>query len=1034
MRTNLGVEHNIDYAELHAISNYSFLCGASFPADKLGYRAIAITDECSLSGIVRAHNAAKQCSIKLIVGSEFYLDDGMHLILLATHRISYGTLCKIISLARKTAKKGEYRLTRKDIEQQDLEGLIALWAPRAETPLGPKTRDGLWIKSQFPGSTWIAINMNRDGKDGIRLSQAKALSQACSLPLIACGDIEFHHPKRQPVRDVLNAIRQKRPLSEMGYRLHSNAEQYLRPKSHLARLYPSEMIRATIDVTNRCLFSLDEIRYEYPDSLVPDGYNDTEWLAHLTKQGAQSRWPKGIPAKIMDQIKSELALIQDLHYEAYFLTVHDIVRYAQSRSILCQGRGSAANSVICYCLGITSVDPTQIDLLFERFISRERNEPPDIDVDFEHERREEIIQYIYRKYGRDRAALAATVITYQPKSAIRDVSKALGLSLDQADRLAGSINFWDDRNTLRQRLTEAGFDPENPKITQLMTLVNQIIGFPRHLSQHVGGFVISRGLLNEMVPVENAAMPDRTVIQWERDDLESLGLLKVDVLALGMLSAIRKCFDYIEGYRAKRYELHTIKPDDPEVYGMIQRADTLGVFQIESRAQMSMLPRLKPSNYYDLVVEIAIVRPGPIQGDMVHPYLQRRNNPDLVTYPSEALRKVLQRTLGVPIFQEQVMKIAIVAAGFSAGEADQLRRSMAAWKRRGGLEKYETKLKDGMLNRGYPAKFADQIFSQIKGFGDYGFPESHSASFALLAYISSWLKYYEPAAFCCALLNSQPMGFYRPAQLVNDARQHGVEVRPIDVNTSQIDSTLEPTRSSKTAQPAIRLGLRMVKGLSRKSMENIIHQRNSLQFKTIRELAQRCHLDKSQLSKLAAADALVTISGNRYRAYWETSGIEPEMPITGVPNFIEGLPLLRKPTEWQNTLADYESTGLTLGNHPLALLREKLNTEGISQSNVLGRTSNGQIIKVAGLVLNRQRPMTATGVVFVTLEDETGYANIVIWPKLVESQRRILLQSQLMVVTGTVQTESNVTHVIARQLQDFSELTQSLRSKSRNFH
>ena len=508
----------------------------------------------------------------------------------------------------------------------------------------------------------------------------------------------------------------------------------------------------------------------------------------------------------------------------------------------------------------------------------------------------------------------------------------------------------------------------------------------------------------------------------------------MDVLALGMLSAIRKCFDYIEGYRAKRYELHTIKPDDPEVYGMIQRADTLGVFQIESRAQMSMLPRLKPSNYYDLVVEIAIVRPGPIQGDMVHPYLQRRNNPDLVTYPSEALRKVLQRTLGVPIFQEQVMKIAIVAAGFSAGEADQLRRSMAAWKRRGGLEKYETKLKDGMLNRGYPAKFADQIFSQIKGFGDYGFPESHSASFALLAYISSWLKYYEPAAFCCALLNSQPMGFYRPAQLVNDARQHGVEVRPIDVNTSQIDSTLEPTRSSKTAQPAIRLGLRMVKGLSRKSMENIIHQRNSLQFKTIRELAQRCHLDKSQLSKLAAADALVTISGNRYRAYWETSGIEPEMPITGVPNFIEGLPLLRKPTEWQNTLADYESTGLTLGNHPLALLREKLNTEGISQSNVLGRTSNGQIIKVAGLVLNRQRPMTATGVVFVTLEDETGYANIVIWPKLVESQRRILLQSQLMVVTGTVQTESNVTHVIARQLQDFSELTQSLRSKSRNFH
>ncbi|NKB77249.1 MAG: DNA polymerase III subunit alpha [Gammaproteobacteria bacterium] len=1030
----------MDYAELHAISNYSFLVGASFPdelviqADKLGYRAIAITDECSLSGIVRAHNAAKKCRIKLIVGSEFYLEDGIHLFLLATNRNSYGTLCRIISLARRATIKGQYRLTRQDIEHQSRLGLLALWSPRLDATSDVEIADGLWIKSQFPEAAWIAISLLRDGNDGFRLIRARHLSKICSLPPVACGDVELHHPERQPIRDILHAIREKKPLSEMGYRLHSNAEQYLRPMSHISRLYPSELIQTTIEIADRCQFSLDEIRYEYPDSLTPEGYNDTQWLAHLTEKGAKARWPSGVPTKIINQIKSELGLIQDLRYEPYFLTVHDIVQYAQSQSILCQGRGSAANSVVCYCLGITAVDPTQINLLFERFISRERNEPPDIDVDFEHERREEVIQYIYRKYGRDHAALAATVITYQPKSAIRDISKALGLSLDQADRLAKSIQFWDDHHILDQRLKEAGFDSGNPRIRQLMSLVQQLVGFPRHLSQHVGGFVISRGPLNEMVPVEDAAMPERTVIQWEKDDLESLGLLKVDVLALGMLSAIRKCFSYIEEYSGKRYALHTIEQDDPKVYGMIQRADTIGVFQIESRAQMSMLPRLKPANYYDLVVEIAIVRPGPIQGDMVHPYLKRRDNPELVNYPSAALEEVLKRTLGVPIFQEQVMKIAIVAAGFSAGEADQLRRSMAAWKRKGGLEKHEEKLKEGMLERGYSQQFSDQIFNQIKGFGDYGFPESHSASFALLAYVSSWLKYYEPAAFCCALLNSQPMGFYRPSQLINDAKQHGVEIRPIDINTSQVDSSLAPSRANKGDQPAVRLGLRLVKGLSKESMDSIISHRSSLQFKTVQELAQRCHLEKSQIATLAAADALATISGNRHHAYWQATGIEPKMPLTGVPKFTEATPLLRKPTEWQNTLADYESTGLTLGHHPLALLRQQLNTKGIWQANSIGQDKNNRIIKVAGLVTNRQRPMTATGVVFVTLEDETGYANIVIWPQLVKSQRRVLLQSQLMVVTGRVQTESNVTHIIAQHLQDYSELTQSLKLKSRNFH
>ena len=1023
----------MEYAELYAISNYSFLRGASYPgelvsrADELGYHSIAITDECSLAGVVRAHVEAKNRNIKLIIGSEFTLAENVRLVLLATSRKSYGKLSHLISVARHDTTKGEYYIDRPMIQRHLPQGCIALWIIDSDSSV----TQGEWLKRLFTDRLWIGVHINRDGQDNDKFEYARELSKACQLPQVACGAIEYHHPNRRPLKDTLTAIKEQTPLTELGYKIAANGQQYLYPKTHLARAFPKELIDNTIKIAELCHYSLDELRYEYPDCLSPKGYTNQAWLRHLTEEGIVKRWPDGIPHKTREQVETELTLIAELQYEPYFLTVHDIVNYANQQGILCQGRGSAANSVVCFCLGITSVDPTKIDLLFERFISKERNEPPDIDVDFEHERREEVIQYIYRKYGRSHAALAATVITYQAKSAIRDIGKALGFSLDQVDRIAKSIQFSDDRAIVDQRIKASGFDPRNPNIIRLMELVKALVGFPRHLSQHVGGFVISRGPLTELVPIENATMPDRTVIQWEKDDLESLGLLKVDVLALGMLSAIRKCFDYIEHYKGERYSLSNIEQDDPSVYDMIQRADTIGVFQIESRAQMSMLPRLKPASYYDLVVEIAIVRPGPIQGDMVHPYLQRRDNPDLVEYPSQALKEVLSRTLGVPIFQEQVMKIAIVAAGFTPGEADQLRRSMAAWKRRGGLEPYEQKLTEGMLQRGYTKEFAQQIFNQIKGFGDYGFPESHSASFALLAYVSSYLKHYEPAAFCCALINSQPMGFYRPSQLIDDAIRHGVEVRPIDVNVSDWDCHLEPSR---TRQPALRLGLRLVKGLSQTTVDRIVTHRGHLRFSSVRDLAERTGIHQQQLSALAAADALKHIAGHRHNAYWETSGIEPPMPLTGIPEFSEATPLLKKPTDWQNTLADYESTGLTLGHHPLSLLRSQLDKMGIVQNFTLGEIPNDKIIKVAGLITNRQKPQTATGVVFTTLEDETGYANIVIWPKLVKAQRNALLQSQLMVVTGKVQTESNVTHIIALRLENYNHLIGSLSTKSRDFH
>ena len=1000
-----------EYAELHAISNFSFLRGASHPeelvqrAAKLDYCALAITDECSLSGVVRAHMEAKKHPIKLIVGSEFRFDDGMHLVLLATCRQSYGRLSHLITQARGRADKGEYHLTQTVFERYLPTGCLALWRVQLHSPAA----QGQWLAKLFPEAAWIAVNASRNGQDSRLFSHASALARQCKLPQTACGAVELHHPTRRALRDTLHAIRLNTPLHALGRKLPANAEQHLRPRAHIRCLYAKSLIQQSVAIAARCHFSMDELRYEYPDQLSPAGYSNAVWLRQLTYQGAKQRWPKGVTQSVKQQIEAELALIAELEYEPYFLTVYDIVRFARSQHILCQGRGSAANSAVCYCLGVTEVNPARFNLLFERFISRDRNEPPDIDVDFEHERREEVIQYVYQKYGRDHAALTATVITYRTRSAIRDVGKALGFSLEQLEQLAKNVRHWDTPAALEQCIRDAGFDAHNQQIRQLFALVEALQGFPRHLSQHVGGFVISRGPLSELVPIENAAMPERTVIQWEKDDLEALGLLKIDVLALGMLSAIRKCFDYIQAYRGERLTMSSLPGGDQNVYGMMQRADTIGVFQIESRAQMSMLPRLKPANFYDLVIQIAIVRPGPIQGDMVHPYLKNRQNPDKVCYPSEALKAVLSRTLGVPIFQEQVMKIAMVAAGFSAGEADQLRRAMAAWKRKGGLERFETKLINGMLARGYEKRFAEQVFKQVKGFGDYGFPESHSASFALLAYVSSWLKYYEPAAFCCALLNSQPMGFYRPAQLVKDAQRHGVEIRPIDVNQSGWDCHLE---SAGGSQPALRLGMRLVKGLAKSAAQGIVQHRQRAPYQSLADVTVRTGLDKTALSPLAAADALLPISGHRHLAYWDVAAIEQGMPMWRAAKFREAAPMLTAPTRWQSTLQDYAATGLTLGAHPLALLRPQLDAEGIVSAQDLGGQQSGCLVCVSGLVVNRQRPGTASGVIFMTLEDETGHINLVIWPKIAAAERKAVVQAKLMFAAGHVQIESNVIHLI----------------------
>jgi error-prone DNA polymerase len=1021
------------YAELHCISNFTFLRGASHPeelvrrAHALGYAALAITDECSLAGIVRAQVAARDCGLKLLIGTEIIVDGHMRLVLLATNRESYGHISMLISRGRQRSAKGSYCLTREDLKL-NLDHCLALLLPGDP----PSEADARFVAHRFADRAWVAVELMHGANDPDRLQSLQALGLRCGLPLIAAGDVHMHARSRKPLQDTLTAIRLRTPLHAAGYALQPNAERHLRSRLRLSQIYPAQLLAETLRVADRCNFSLDSLRYEYPGELIPQGLTAGAHLRELTMAGLQQRLKEQDREKVLRMIERELALIAELGYEHFFLTVHDIVAFARARGILCQGRGSAANSAVCYCLGITEVDPSRMDVLFERFISRERDEPPDIDVDFEHQRREEVIQYIYGKYGRDRAALAATLITYRPRSALRDVGRALGLDSTLIERMSRSVMWWDRGPAMVQQLRDAGIDTGSPVTRRVLQLARELAGFPRHLSQHVGGFVISAGPLARLVPIENAAMPKRSVIQWDKDDLESLGLLKVDVLALGMLSAIRHTLNAVNQMRGTALTMKAVmdRGDDPAVYRMLQKADTIGVFQVESRAQMSMLPRLRPEVFYDLVVQIAIVRPGPIQGGMVHPYLRRRSGAEKVEYPSDEVRAVLERTLGVPIFQEQVMQLAVVAAGFTPGEADRLRRSMAAWKRKGGLGHFRERLIEGMRLRGYKPGFAEQIYQQICGFGEYGFPESHSASFALLAYVSAWLKHHEPAAFLAGMLNAQPLGFYAPSQLVQDARRHGVTVQPVDVVRSSLDCRLEDDAGT----PGVRLGLAMIKGLGAEAAQRIVSVRQQRPFTDIADLAARTGLDAALLRRLADAGALASLAGHRRQAHWAAAGAQPLAGLFAATSVNEPQLQLFPPSEGENIVADYASLGLTLERHPLALLRPRLARLRLVTAETLRALEHGRPARTAGIVTCRQRPGTAHGTMFVTLEDETGYVNVIVWPQLIEAQRRELLQSRLLGVTGIVQRAGDVVHLVARQLQDHSTMLGQIATTTRDFH
>jgi len=1111
------------YAELHCVSNFTFLRGASQPeelverAHELGYAALAITDECSLAGVVRAHLAARTTKLPLIIGAEFALHalwpgDGARLVLLACNRNGYGNLSELISAARCRADKGLYRLLPEDLSE-GIDDCVALLVPDLRIPGAAQAADRITaqarlLRERFDRRVWVAAELLTRGADASMLDTLRTVSRRTGVPLVAAGDVHFHVRSRKSLQDVLTAIRLRTPVSELGLAIASNAEQHLRSRLRLGQIYPMALLEETLEVASHCSFSLDELRYEYPEEIVPAGETPASWLRTLTYRRLPLRYPHGVPDAVRAQIEHELALIEELRYEPYFLTVADLVDFARDNGILCQGRGSAANSAVCYCLGITEVDPARMSVLFERFISRERNEPPDIDVDFEHQRREEVIQYIYRKYGRARAALTATVASYRPRSALRDVGRALGIDAQRLDQVSKSHQWWDGRRMSGERLSESGFDPDSSQVQHWVEMTNTLMGFPRHLSQHTGGFVIARDRLTRLVPVENAAMADRTVIQWDKDDLDALGLLKVDVLALGMLSAIRRALEFITerrtGHRmgigsdgiARPFRIQDIPAEDAATYDMISAGDTVGVFQIESRAQMSMLPRLRPRCFYDLVIEVAIVRPGPIQGGMVHPYLRRRQGLEPVVYPREEIKPALARTLGVPIFQEQVMQIAMLAAGFSPGEADALRRAMAAWRRKGGLEKFHGRVIDGMLARGYEREFAESIFRQIQGFGEYGFPESHAASFALLVYVSSWIKCHEPAAFLAALLNSQPMGFYAPAQLVRDARSHGVEVRGVDVLISDVESTLEeigcsaahgpadppagsrvdppvgpridphiaPPVDPRTApsidpltavdrrpQPAVRLGLNQVQGLSRAAAQRLVAARAArmaergivsgalgFAFDSIEDLARCAALDRHSLQVLAGAGALQALAGHRASAYWEAAAVAPMPALLADTRFDEDPVLLTAPTEGEETVADYTYLGVPMGRHPMHLLRPHLERFGVQPSSVLRDYPNGRLARASGLVTHRQRPETAKGTIFVTLEDETGAVNVIVWPDLVERYRKEVVTARLMTVYGIWQrdehTGGQVMHLVARRVVDHTALLGRLQSRSRDFH
>ncbi len=1026
-----------EYAELRCISNFTFLRGASRPeelverAKELGYTALALVDECSMAGVVRAHVAAKEVGLKLLVGSQFQVQHRapFTLILIATNLHGYGNLCQFITHLRRASEKGTYLLDAADIQSKALSDCLAIAVPDRRSDQSQIDDVATWLLHRFLGRCWLGVEQLRRLDDEMLLHRLRQAGELTEVPLVALGDVHMHVRSRKPLQDVLTATRVGRPLTECGFELAQNAEQHLRSRLRLAQRYPSELMQETLRVAARCDFSLDELRYNYPSEVVPAGDTPASYLRRLAYEGAGRRWPQGAPAEVQEKIEHELALIGELKYEHYFLTVYDIVAFARSQHILCQGRGSAANSVVCYCLGITEVDPARMSTLFERFISKERNEPPDIDIDFEHQRREEVIQYLYRKYGRTRAALTATVISYRPRSAIRDVGKALGFDAETIDALAKGHQWWDGRGVDPERLAEVGLDTESLAVQHLIEITSQLLGFPRHLSQHTGGFVLTQSPLSRMVPIENASMPDRTVIEWDKDDLDAMGLLKVDVLALGMLSAIRRSLEFIGQRKGHVFSVQDIPPEDEATYNMICKADTVGVFQIESRAQQSMLPRLKPRVFYDLVIEVALVRPGPIQGGAVHPYLDRRQGKTPVSYPSETLMPALGRTLGVPIFQEQCMQIAIIAAGFTPGEADGLRRAMAAWKRKGGLDKYEQRLKDGMRERGYTVEFTDGVWEQIKGFSSYGFPESHAASFALLVYQSCWIKCNHPAEFLAAMLNSQPLGFYSASQLVQDAKRHQVKVHRVDVLHSEVDCTLEDL----PYMPAVRLGLRMIAGLREEAAERIVRERGRRPFDDAEDLARRAGLEQHEMKLLAAADALMSLSGHRRQQVWDAAALRraPEL-LRDAPVDEDVLELPAAP-EGEEIVWDYASTGLTLRRHPLALLRPRLAKRGFRTAEELASVPNGRFVTYCGIVTLRQQPDTAAGTIFVSLEDETGTVQAIVWRSLRERQRTELLQSRLMAIKGVWQREGMVTNLIAGHLEDLTPMLGRLATNSRDF-
>ena len=1037
-----------EYAELRCVSNFTFLRGASQPeelvarARQLGYTALAVADECSMAGIVRAHVAAKEHDLKLLVGSQFLVEWGLAaaathtpnttpfvLTVLACNLHGYGNLCQFITKLRRSSEKGTYQLDISNISGSELADCVVLASPKRMAEPEQLATVARWLLDHFLGRCWFGVDLLRLLDDEMWLHRLREVSGFSAIPLVAAGDVHFHVRSRKPLQDVLTATRVGRPLTECGLDLQPNAERHLRTRLRLAQTYPADLLAETLNVASRCVFNLDELRYQYPDEVVPAGETSTSYLRRITYEGAGRRWPKGMPAKVQSQIEHELELIKDLKYEHYFLTVADIVAFARSRHILCQGRGSAANSVVCYCIGVTEVDPARMSVLFERFISKERNEPPDIDIYFEHERREEVLQYLYAKFGRDRAAITGVVISYRPKSAIRDVGKALGFSLETVDAMAKGHVWWDGREVKKERLEEVGLCIDDLQVQQLLQLTQQLLGFPRHLSQHTGGFVLTKGPLSRMVPIENASMPDRTVIQWDKDDLDAMGLLKVDCLALGMLTAIRKALDFIGVRKGYAFEMQDIPAEDAQTYDMVCQADTVGVFQIESRAQMSMLPRLRPRCFYDLVIEVAIVRPGPIVGGMVHPYLNRRQGKEPVTYPSEALKEALGRTLGIPVFQEQVMQISILAAGFTPGEADGLRRAMAAWKRKGGLDRYYDRIVDGMTSRGYTKEFAEGIFKQIHGFSEYGFPESHAASFALLVYASCWIKRHHPAEFLAALLNSQPMGFYSPSQLVQDAKRHGVEVRPADVMVSDVDCTLEDLPHA----PAVRLGLRMISGFKWESAERIVAARRERVFDSAEDLARRAGLELHEMKLLAAADALMSLSGHRRQQVWDAAALRSApLLLRDAPVDEEVLELPPAP-EGEEVVFDYASLGLTLRSHPMALLRPHLEGRRLMTSRDLEAAPNGRLVRYCGIVTLRQQPETANGTVFISLEDETGVVQVICWKSLRDAQRKELLRSRLLVVYGTWQREGDVKNLIAGRLEDLTPMLGRLATQSRDF-